>query len=71
MADRSFLGWPFFEQGHRDFADEVDVFADWTVNDNLAIGALYGVAFPGDAAKEAFGADDPFHLFEVYTTVTF
>jgi hypothetical protein len=68
LAEKNYFGTAVDD---RDFADEVDVYADWTVNDNLAVGALYGVAFPGDAAKEAFGANDDFHLFEVYTTVTF
>ncbi len=57
--------------GERDFADEVDVYADWTITDNISVGALYGVAFPGDAAEEAFGADDPFHLFETYVVLSF
>jgi hypothetical protein len=57
--------------GERDFADEVDLYLDWTLNDNLYLGALYGVAFPGDAAKEVFGDDDPFHLFSIYAVVTF
>ncbi len=68
LEEKNYYGTPV---GERDFADEVDVFADWAINDNLAVGALYGVALPGDAAKEVFGNDDPFHLFEVYTTVTF
>ncbi len=68
LAEKNYFGTPV---GERDFADEVDVYADWTITDNLSVGALYGVAFPGDAAKEVFGADDPFHLFEVYTTLTF
>jgi Alginate export len=68
LEEKNYFGTPV---GERDFADEVDVYADWTVTDNLTVGALYGVAFPGDAAKEAFGANDPFHLFEVYATLTF
>ena len=43
------------------FADEINLYVDWTPNDNLWLGALYGAALPGDAAEEAFGDDDPFH----------
>jgi hypothetical protein len=68
LEEKDYFGTPV---GERDFADEVDLYADWTITDNLAVGALYGVAFPGDAAEEAFGADDPFHLFEVYAVLTF
>ena len=68
LEEKNYFGTPV---GERDFADEVDVFADWAINDNLSVGAVYGVAFPGDAAKEVFGNDDPFHLFEVYATLTF
>lgn len=39
------------------FANEVNAFVDWTVNDNLYVGAVAGVAFPGTAAKEVFGND--------------
>jgi Alginate export len=68
LAEKNYYGTPVSD---RDFADEVDVYTDWTITDNISVGALYGVAFPGDAAKEVFGADDPFHLFEVYATLTF
>jgi hypothetical protein len=51
-----------------DFADEINLYVDWSVNDNLSISAVYGVAFPGDAAKQALGDDDLFHLFQVFMT---
>jgi hypothetical protein len=68
LEEKNYFGTPV---GERDFADELDVYADWTITDNLSVGALYGVAFPGDAAKEAFGADDAFHLFETYVVLSF
>ncbi len=68
LAEKNYYGTPVDK---RDFADEVDVYADWAITDNISVGAVYGVAFPGDAAKEAFGANDPFHLFEAYMTLSF
>lgn len=68
LEEEDYFGTPVDE---RDFADEVDLYVDWAINDNLAVGGLYGVAFPGDAAKQAFGDDDTFHLFQVYAIVSF
>ncbi|UYV38218.1 acyl-CoA dehydrogenase family protein [Rhodobacteraceae bacterium D3-12] len=31
MADRSFLGWPFFEERHREFAGRLEVWAEGTL----------------------------------------
>jgi len=68
LEEEDYFGTPVDE---RDFADEVDLYVDWAINDNLAVGGLYGVAFPGDAAKQAFGDSDTFHLFQIYAIVTF
>jgi len=68
LEEKSYFGTPV---GARDFADEVNLYVDWTVNDNLYLGAIYGVALPGDAAEEAFGENDPFHLFSIYAVLTF
>ena len=68
LEEKNYFGTPV---GERDFADEVNLYVDWTINDNVYLGALYGVAFPGDAAEEAFGDDDPFQLFSVYAVLTF
>ncbi len=68
LAEKNYFGT---EVSNRDFADEVDLYTDWKINDNLSVGAVYGVAFPGDAAKEAFGSNDNYQLFEVYATLTF
>lgn len=35
MPDRSFLGWPFFDDAHRDLASEVEAFAAANVRDGL------------------------------------
>jgi hypothetical protein len=68
LEEKNYFGTPVSE---RDFADEVNLYVDWTINDNVFLGALYGVALPGDAAEEAFGDDDPFHLFTVYAVLSF
>ena len=49
----------------KSFADEINIYADWTINDALYLSALYGVAFPGRGAADAFGGNEPYHLFEV------
>ncbi|GAB4273777.1 MAG: alginate export family protein [Deferrisomatales bacterium] len=54
-----------------EFADEVNVYADWAVNDRLWVSGVFAVAYPGDGAKSAFGASENYTLFEVYATVTF
>ena len=41
----------------RNFADEVNVYMDWKVNEKLYIYAVAGVAIPQTAAKEVFGDD--------------
>jgi hypothetical protein len=68
LEEENYFGTPVSD---RDFADEVNLYVDWTINDNVSVGGLYGVALPGDAAEEAFGEDDPFHLFQIYAIVTF
>ena len=67
LAERNYFGTPVDD---KDFADEVNVYVDWTVNDNLFIGALSGIAWPGRAAEELFG-DDPFYLLLAYAIITF
>lgn len=68
LAEKNYFGTPV---GNRDFADELDLYVDWTVNDNLLVGAISGVAWPGDAAKEVFGEDDPYYLLVAYAILTF
>jgi hypothetical protein len=67
LAEKNYFGEPVDD---KDFADEVNLYVDWTITDNLLVGGLSGVAWPGDAAKELFG-DDPFYLVLAYAIVTF
>lgn len=53
------------------FADEVNVYMDWTVTDNLYLGIVAGVAVPAKAAKQAFGHDDDTLLAEALAIYTY
>ncbi len=48
----------------RHFADELNLYLDWAVSEQLSVSAAYGIAFPGRAAKEAFG-EDPFQVLQL------
>ena len=68
LAVHDYYGTPVAERG---FADEVNLYLDWTVNEQVAFGVLYGAAFPGPAAREAFGDDRRFQLLEAAVYLTF
>ncbi|WP_447791951.1 alginate export family protein [Pseudomonas farris] len=55
----------------RDFGKEVNLYVNWTATPSLTVGALYGVALPGDAAKQSFGANNTSHLFQTFATWSF
>lgn len=55
----------------KSFANEVDLYADWSVNDHLYMGAVGGIGFAGAAAKQAFGNNDVYQLAEFIMTVTY
>jgi hypothetical protein len=55
----------------RDFANEVDLYVNWTITPALTVSALYGMALPGDAAKQIFGANDRSSLFQTLVTWSF
>jgi hypothetical protein len=67
LAEDNYFGEPVTS---RRFADELNLYLDWEVSDNLFVGALYGAAFPARAARELFG-NQVFHLFVVHATVSF
>jgi hypothetical protein len=54
----------------RHFADEFNVYADWTVNEQLFIGALVGSSYPGAAMKQGIG-DDTVSVALIYATITY
>lgn len=55
----------------RDYAREFNIYADWAATANLSVSVLYGVASPGDAAEQLFGANDTSQLFETLITWSF
>ena len=68
LDQREYYGTPV---SSKHFADEIDVYLDWTLNDNVSISAVYAMAAPETAAKEAFGDDDNFQLFQLALYVSF
>ncbi|MCU0833681.1 MAG: alginate export family protein [Chromatiaceae bacterium] len=61
LEEKNYDGTPVSD---RHFADELNLYLDWQINERLTLSAAYGIAFPGDAAKEIFG-DKDFQLVEV------
>ncbi len=53
------------------FADEVNVYLDWQVNDQLYVGAVAGVAVPNAAANQVFGTDDLNGVVEALVIFTY
>jgi acyl-CoA dehydrogenase len=51
MADRSFLGWPFFEQGHRDFAAALGQWASSHVAELAPAGEAHGAGLDEAARR--------------------
>jgi len=58
-------------QGHDHFAQEVNVYADYAVNDNLFISSVFAWATPEAAARDTLGGDRETKLFEVAAYVNF
>jgi hypothetical protein len=54
-----------------DFADEVDLTVDWTVNNSFALSVVGAYAKPDDAAKEYTGGNDDWTYGMVYATYSF
>ena len=56
----------------RDFARELNLYADWMVTERFFVSAIYAVAFPGEGADERFmGNDHTAQLFEVFASYSF
>jgi hypothetical protein len=56
---------------NRHFTDEIDLYLDWSIGKHVSLSLAYGIAFPGPAAKEAFGDDEPFQVLELSVELTF
>ena len=59
------------EQGNKDFSQEINVFADYAVNDNLFAQMVYGYAQPDDALTEMTGGTEDAQLLEIGLYWTF
>lgn len=68
LVESNYLGRPVSD---RHFGDELNLYADWTMNARVFVTAAYAVMFPGDGAIEAFRDDENFHIFEVGVNFTF
>lgn len=68
LDEKNFFGTPVND---RTFADEINLYVDWTVSDHVYVSGVAGVAFAGAGAKDAFGDDDTILLLQAYLVVTF
>lgn len=56
----------------RNFAREINLYTDWTINPRLSLSAIYAVAVPDDGADERFmDNDDTAQLFEIFASYRF
>ena len=70
LAD-SFKGGPYTHvPSAKDFADEIDLYTDWTINRHLSVNGVFGIALPDAAAQQAVGASHDYKLIELYMTLT-
>ena len=53
------------------FDDEVDLYVNWNITDHIYLGVVGGLAWPGAAAKEAFGGSETYELIESQLVVTY
>jgi hypothetical protein len=67
LDKKNYFGTPV---SGRDFADEVNAYADWEVNDNLNLSGVAGFAIPDTAAKQIFGNKTNW-IFEVTATYSY
>ncbi|MGH8598445.1 MAG: alginate export family protein [Gammaproteobacteria bacterium] len=68
LNEANYLGIPVTADH---FGDEINLYADWIVNEHATISAAYGVLFPGDAAIQAFGDNESYHIIEVGLWLSF
>lgn len=60
-----------FGVGRSDFADEVNLVFDYTLNDNVSFSVLGGLADPHEGAEEFTGGDDVWYYGMFYTRLGF
>lgn len=67
LEEKNYYGTPVSD---RHFADELNLYLDWQISEQVSLSAAYGIAFPGRAARELFG-DERFQLVEVALSLSF
>ena len=55
----------------RRFADEINVYLDWSFTETVSASAVYGVALPAQGARDAFGDNQAFHIVEFAMYLSF
>lgn len=68
LEESNYFGTPVSDTS---FANEVNLYVDWSITDHVYLGIVGGLAWPGKAAKEVFGGDDTYELVEALVIVTF
>jgi hypothetical protein len=68
LDEKNYFGTPVTDES---FADEINVYLDWAITENVSMSAVYGVAFPGKAARQVFGDDEAFQIFETFLTISY
>jgi hypothetical protein len=53
------------------FDDEVDLYLNWNITDHIYLGVVGALAWPGEAAKEAFGSSKTYELLESQLVITY
>jgi hypothetical protein len=54
-----------------DFAQEINLIADYVVNENLSVGVVGATPFPGDAGERFMGGDQTWSELILYARVAF
>jgi hypothetical protein len=53
------------------FDDELNLYFNWNITDHIYLGVVGGLAWPGTAAKEAFGESKTYELIESQLVITY
>jgi hypothetical protein len=62
LAENNYFGTPVSQ---KEFADEINVYGNWVVSDQVSVTVVDGAAFPGPAARQAVGDDRVYQWIEM------
>ena len=68
LDEKNHFGTPV---SSRNFADEVNLYADWMISEHVFVGGVTGVAFPAKGAEQAIGDEENIFVLEAYMVLTF